>query len=697
MWRVLLRACLFASITLASGASAGMDAQPRAEPSATSSARAPSIAPRRVALVIGNGAYPDRPLANPAHDADAMSDALRALGFDVTRIRNATRQQMLDALDAFDRRLAAGGTGLVYFAGHGASVRGSTWLAPVDADVRTPGDLTRTGVDLQTVLDAMSRPRKDRINLIILDACLSAPSDAAAIPIASLPIAALPIAALPIAAIPIAAMPVDAMSVDAMSVEKLPAQTLVGYATAPGAYAADGVRHGIYTAALLRTLASPGLDIADLFEHAGEIVGKATRHRQTPWFASSLTAAETALPFTSATRLPGVATRSGGHDATRAEERDAISVVTLASRGVMPKDSTEQYEITFWESIKDSQYASDYEAYLKAYPNGRFVPLAQARLARLRAAAPKPAVVAPAAAPAPAPAAAAAAAAAAAPAPSPPPTPASAHPLTAAHPSTAAKPPAAAAVAAPPPPAKPVTAAINELHDCAACPVMLAVNAGTFTMGNDASDPSERPAHRVTLGHGFALSKYAVTVAQWNACRDAGACPRLPSDSNNAPNAPVRDLSWDDAQQYAAWLSKISGKPYRLPTEAEWEYAARGGTATRYWWGNEMRTGTANCKDCGQPWHADAPDNVGSFAANPFGFYDMGGSVWEWVSDCWHESYKSAPADGHAWDEPNCQVRVIRGGSWRDGASYMPASTRFKYDSSVRYSANGFRVGRDMK
>jgi formylglycine-generating enzyme required for sulfatase activity len=216
-------------------------------------------------------------------------------------------------------------------------------------------------------------------------------------------------------------------------------------------------------------------------------------------------------------------------------------------------------------------------------------------------------------------------------------------------------------------------------------------------MGSNTSDPSEKPPHQVTIGAPFAISKYEVTVAQWNACVEANGCPRVTTENNRPGNTPMRDVSWDDAQQYVKWLTKISGKPYRLPTEAEWEYAARGGTTTRYWWGEQMRAGNANCKDCGQPWSQDGPTPVGSFAPNPFGLYDMNGSVWEWVSDCWHTSYKGAPANGHAWDEPNCRVRVIRGGSWREKSDYMPSTTRFKYDASVRHSQNGFRVARDAK
>jgi formylglycine-generating enzyme required for sulfatase activity len=227
--------------------------------------------------------------------------------------------------------------------------------------------------------------------------------------------------------------------------------------------------------------------------------------------------------------------------------------------------------------------------------------------------------------------------------------------------------------------------------------VLVSLPAGSFTMGNNASDPSEKPAHQVAIGAPFAIGKYEVTVQQWNACVEAKACPQVAQPPNTSPTAPMRDVSWDDAQQYVKWLARTTGKPYRLPTEAEWEFAARGGTATRFWWGAQMAAGKASCKDCGQPWAADRPANTGSFSANPYGLHDTSGSVWEWVSDCWHNNFKDAPADGGAWDQPNCRVRVIRGGSWREGEAYMVASTRFKYDAGVRQSQNGFRVARSLK
>jgi formylglycine-generating enzyme required for sulfatase activity len=360
---------------------------------------------------------------------------------------------------------------------------------------------------------------------------------------------------------------------------------------------------------------------------------------------------------------------------------------------ILPKDSAEQYELAFWESIKESAHAGDYEAYLQSYPNGRFASLARARIERLKASAPKAAPPTEAAQPAP-PAKAATEGAR--------PAPTTKAPRDRVRPAPAAK--AApertrpdTAIAPAPEVSSGGTASVSEVKDCPACPVLVALPAGTFMMGSNASDPSEQPAHRVSIIAPFAIGKYEVSVEQWNACVEANACARIATEGNRPKNTPVRDVSWEDTQQYVKWVSQVSGKPYRLPTEAEWEYAARAGSSTRYWWGEQIRPGHANCKECGQPWDKDGPASVGSFTPNSYGLHDMNGSVWEWVSDCWHNSYKGAPADGRSWDQPNCRDRVIRGGSWRDGSNYMLSSTRFKYAAGVRQSQNGFRVARSMK
>jgi formylglycine-generating enzyme required for sulfatase activity len=352
---------------------------------------------------------------------------------------------------------------------------------------------------------------------------------------------------------------------------------------------------------------------------------------------------------------------------------------TVAPAGVLPKNSAEQFELAFWNSIKDSKQASDYEAYLQAYPKGRFAGLARVRLQQLKAAAPQAQAPAPPAEGKPAGTQEQARAA-----PKPRPDKAPAKP-----PDKTRAPPAATPVPGP-------AGSVATMKDCDACPVMVALSPRPFTMGSNNSDPSERPAHKVALHAPFAIGKYEVTVGQWRQCVKGSVCPAMPSLGNVPDNLPMRDVSWDEAQLYLKWLSTVSGKPYRLPTEAEWEYAARGGTATRYWWGNEMKGGNSSCDGCGEPWNAERPPPAGSFAANPFGLNDMNGSVWEWVQDCWHSTYKGAPEDGSAWVGGVCQARVIRGGSWRENGSYMLSTTRFKYDASVRQSQNGFRVARSL-
>ena len=647
MWRKLLIVCVVIAGSAARPASAFPAADANLADAASASLRieaAPSNASRRVALVIGNQRYADVALPNAKHDARAMSATLTRLGYTVLLHEDLDARGMAQAIAGFQENLAGGGEGLFYFAGHGVQVAGKTLLLSLDADSRVPPTLLTRAIDLDAVLAAMSIPRAGRRNLVILDTCLN--------------------------------NPFESSDTGKSPRKPLPDHTRIVYATAPGALASDGnERHGRFTGALLDTLAIPGIAPVEAFARAAEQVRRTSQGRQSPWIASSWpedapAMARAALPPVSA--LQGLEPDDMGHAGI--------------SRGVMPKDSAEQVELTFWESIKNSDQAGDYEAYLQSYPNGRFAALAKTRIARLRAAAPKTEPVAPKAEPAPA----------AKPAP---------EPKRAAP--TRPEPRKAPAASAPAPaPTAPVTAdekpaplpasAKGEIKDCPTCPVLIGIQAGSFTMGSNSSDPSEKPAHQVALRKPFAIGKYEVTVDQWNACAASGACPRT-GENNRPGNTPVRDVSWDEAQAYLKWLGTAGGQVYRLPTEAEWEFAARGGSTTRFWWGDQMQKGKANCKDCGEPWQDSGPAPVGSFAPNQFGLHDMNGSVWEWVQDCWHNSYKGAPTDGHAWEEANCRVRVIRGASWRDGASYMPSTTRFKYDAAVRQSQNGFRIARDVK
>ena len=162
-------------------------------------------------------------------------------------------------------------------------------------------------------------------------------------------------------------------------------------------------------------------------------------------------------------------------------------------------------------------------------------------------------------------------------------------------------------------------------------------------------------------------------------------------------NRPVSDVSWDDAQAYATWLSGQTGDAYRLPSEAEWEYAARAGTTTKYHWGNtRVGQNRANCEDCGSRWDDRQTTPVGQFAPNAFGLYDMHGNVWEWVEDCANRSYTGAPTDGSAWGSGRCIQRLRRGGAFNSGRLSLRAASRYGSQPHLRGDTRGFRVARSL-
>ena len=239
-------------------------------------------------------------------------------------------------------------------------------------------------------------------------------------------------------------------------------------------------------------------------------------------------------------------------------------------------------------------------------------------------------------------------------------------------------------------------AEVKTFRDCESCPEMIALKPGSFVMGSRKGDVSEQPAHEVRIDYPFAIGRFEVTVAEWKVCHADGGCKYLPERKGMTATSPVYNVSWVDAQQYVKWLSEKTGKEYRLPTEAEWEYAARAGTDSRFWWGDEVGSGNANCKNCGGEWNNKWPAAVDTFDANDFGLHGTSGSVWEWVADCWYDNYKDAPTDGSARTRNPCFSRVLRGGSWRNDASYARSASRFTYDNDVRYVLNGFRVARAM-
>jgi formylglycine-generating enzyme required for sulfatase activity len=240
----------------------------------------------------------------------------------------------------------------------------------------------------------------------------------------------------------------------------------------------------------------------------------------------------------------------------------------------------------------------------------------------------------------------------------------------------------------------------RSFRECAKdCPEMVVVPAGTFTMGSPAGEQDRyvsSPQHEITIAEPFAVSEFDVTFADWDACVSVGGCPEVGDSGMGRGTTPAVNISWDEGLQYVTWLSKMTGQPYRLLTEAEWEYAARAGSTTAYYWGDEIGKGNADCNGCGSKWDYLKASPVGSFKPNAFGLYDMAGDVWQWVEDCFHGDYNGAPTDGSAWIGGDCSLRVVRGGAWYEFPPSLRSADRGKESSGERNYGVGFRIGRTL-
>lgn len=247
-----------------------------------------------------------------------------------------------------------------------------------------------------------------------------------------------------------------------------------------------------------------------------------------------------------------------------------------------------------------------------------------------------------------------------------------------------------------------------EFQDCEVCPEIVAVSSGAFTMGSPDQEPQstsrERPQHIVDVPR-FGIGKYEVTFDQWDACVAAGGCSTTPDDQGwGRGSRPVVGVSWNDAQEYAAWLSDKTGEQYRLPSEAEWEYATRAGSTGRFNTGDCITPDQANfrsdypaegCASANPLWRT-LP--IGSFEPNAFGLYDTHGNVRELVQDCWNSDYQGAPADGSAWQSGDCTRSPVRGGSWSDYGRILRSACRYhRPHRSTQNDYTGIRIARTME
>jgi formylglycine-generating enzyme required for sulfatase activity len=240
-------------------------------------------------------------------------------------------------------------------------------------------------------------------------------------------------------------------------------------------------------------------------------------------------------------------------------------------------------------------------------------------------------------------------------------------------------------------------------RDCNECPEMVVIPAGSFQMGSPFSEKyrtdDEGPQHGVTISKPFALARFEVTFEEYDVfARDSKKIKVKTPMVEGYGRHPASNVSWADAVAYTNWLSERTGKHYRLPSEAEWEYAARAGTSSAYWWGNDIGKNRANCVGCDSQWEKKQTAPVGSFPANAFGLYEVHGNVQEWMQDCPHDSYVGAPSNGEAWVvDGECDSHKLRGGSWINRPPTLRASSRQSYQASFHNVDVGLRVAQDLQ
>jgi len=602
---------------------------------------------QRIALVIGNDSYTKIPaLVNARSDARAIAASLQKSGFEVILRTDLNDRGMREAVRLFKARLTGGTEAVFYFSGHGVQVGAGNYLLPVDIAPDSEEQVKDDGLALQKVLDEMAE-QKTRFAVAIVDACRDNPFPK-----------------------------VGGRNIGAgkgLSASAPATGQMVLYAAGAGQTALDRLGpndrtpNGVFTRVLLREMDRPGLPVDRILKNVRQEVVR---------LAQSVGREQVPALYDQSV---GEFYFRGGAGSVAAEQKPDAAPVALTEA---------QREEKFWDDAKAAGNKEGFEAYLESYPRGRYVSLAKANIARLTASVSPPA------------------------------------------PSTNTS-----ATTRPNP-----TAPGYVFKDCPDCPEMVVIPAGRFVMGaapgeEESEKLPENFRNRSQPQHGvdvmsFSAGKFEVTRGQYRAFVEAtgrssaGACFvwtgskfeidqakdwRNPGYAQEDPH-PVACVSWEDAKAYVVWLGQRTGKAYRLLTEAEWEYAARAGTTTRRFWGDDGDQFCAYANGADQTTKAQVPGwnfqiancndryaytaPVGSYRANAFGLYDMLGNVSEWTEDCWNEYYNSAPTDGRAWMAGNCSQRVLRGGSWNDYPLRLRAASRGRSTTAGRSVSFGFRVAR---
>lgn len=578
----------------------------------------------RSALVIGNAAYKISPLHNPVNDANDIAAALERNGFQVKLLKNGKKRQMEDAIRTFGKKLRNGGVGLFYFAGHGVQYEGRNYLVPVSARIEDEADIEYETVDANKVLSKMELAGND-VNIVILDACRNNPFARS-----------------------------FRSSKQGLAQMDAPTGSLLAYATSPGSVASDGKeRNGVYTKYLLQYMDQPGQTLNQLFMKVRRAVLQETGKKQTPWESSSLT---------------GDFYFGGGSIAVDKPDPDPQPEPLMGSLQV-------KSEPTGAEIFIDGYYEGNAPIILKQIKQGGVAVRAikkgytdAEKKVRIRAGRRSEFTL------------------------------------------ILGKKPMSQKIAshAVPPLVDPVVSDAN-FTDPTTGMEFVYVKGGCYKMGDTFGDgdSDEKPVHEVCVD-GFHIGKYEVTIGQYLSwVKDGGKAPEwLESGSiynintgsddhykdkgmaSANVNHAVTGVSWQNAVNFSSWLQEKSKKGFRLPTEAEWEYAARsGGRKEKYSGSNDVDLVAWYSENSSEKVHA-----VGGKKQNELGLYDMSGNVWEWCSDwCDKDYYKNSPRNNPE-NTSRGSYRVIRGGGWGFIPWGVRAAIRYRYEPGIRGSGLGFRL-----
>jgi formylglycine-generating enzyme required for sulfatase activity len=716
---------------------------------------APTVAEaKRVAFVVGINTYdnlgPNLQLLKAVNDSKAVASVLKDIGFQVIAAENTTRPNFLRAWQRFLDTVAPGDVTALYFSGHGVEINGSNYLLVRDAPVAADGEevLKNSALRLQALIDRLKEQRA-QVSIFVIDACrdnpYADPRGKRGLNVArGLRAEEPPKGTMIMLSAGAGQEALDALSADDPNPNSVYTRTLLPLLKEPGLEITD---------------------LAKRLRGEVEALAATVRHEQRPAFYHELSgdlflvpkpvgspAVANGLPVTSEAAVAWSATKDTTSTAVlesflkqfggtvyanmaraRLEELKRTQVAVATTAGAAPATSVPAasaprvdpppvaaspgpvrpapvaspepkrppsvYDAAqAWAVVRQTNDPDALNDFIGKYADTIYGPMARQRLQELKgsqgtqiaAALPAPSQRAldAAAPPAPLP-------------PSQPVTPVAATPVVGmVHVPHAAAPLAAAEERRLVPQ--------DQFTECTGCPEMTVVPAGSFLIGSPASEAGravdEGPQVGVTFARPFAVGKSAVTYEEWDACAADGGCSgyRPPDDGRPRGRYPVVNVSWDDAQNYVAWLSRKTGKPYRLLSEAEREYVARAGTTTPFWWGSSISSRQANYD--GTLGYAGGERGefrqrsvaVDSFPVNPFGLSEVHGNVSEWVADCWRGSYQDIPANGAASTTGDCGRRVLRGGSWYDPPQQLRSAARSALYPGFRSNKIGFRVARSL-